>query len=642
MLFRLCFIVAVLLSSTTLYGQNKDPFQRLKELINRSGDPILQTEVNLIHRIDDRLRTPQSEVEDAIVHLSTRVNKADLPYIRFFSTYAVKPQYRDDLILTLSFCMHSLVGISDDPDEGNAGGYYPLAKMDGREFKTYRRVPGSDTLWWIDLREYNWTPQAWETISLGDGYFSEPVVRHDRSGALRLMSGNAVLRADWFVSHVMSSTEQLDLDGENNFYNTLLYAMKKKAPENIEEFRQAWGLDIKKARLIGNEYGSLVTKSEAVARHNRMIFGYRTELGYLYETYDVKNHHGKRDYLEGIILNKRPGGPPEVSDAGEAFATNMLGLQVYALRDGAGNLVEFADPTLARHMSDVIGDARVNVARSCIDCHASGPIPAENTLQEIVNADTKLKFYQKRDSLRLKRTLLSKKFTDSVTENQEYFEKGLKKCNGLEPDENGKLFLNAIRNYRERVDLETAAYECGVTVEEFKNKIVKYNPKFGSRLKLLIQTGEPIPRDLWESPGKDGIPGAFQQAMILINGLTTVTTEKVEKKVIVPKIIEKDTLKQGTINRGIIFNRNSVRPFLHETHRGIALVKYRLVVGGAMVLQQKQQRGRMVVVGRTKLNDEVYGPERIYARDGIRYRYVYFSNGSRGLVEVNKLQIIEE
>lgn len=532
-MIRQTLSVLLILCMTVVASAEESSIAKLQRLIreNQIEQQSFTTQQIIRQPRFDKLRTPQSEVEGAILFLS-KLPEEEASFVRFFSTYAVPADEREDTVLTLSFVLHSLIGISTNLESGNAGGHYPLARRDKGKFKSYRRVPGSDTLWWIDLREFNWTPASWEIISIGEGYFAEPIVSHDRSGVLRLLAGNAVVRADWFIKHAMSTTDQLDLNKGRDFYTTLLYSLNK-SPTTVNEWRTAWGLDINKARSIGNEFGTLVTKSNTIARRNRFLFGYRTELGYLYETYDVKNQTGKRDYLESLFLNKNPGQPPDISDAGEMFASNILGLQVYALRNSSGKLISFGDPSVVRHMNDVLGDVRVRVAHSCLDCHASGPIPAENTLAEFVLSKASLRTYDKRDSLRLKRNLLSQKFRDSVEDNQRLFAKAVKKTNGLGTIENGTLYLRSIVRYSAPVSLEVAAYECGVTSEEFKEAILGSKYKFGARLKLLVKTGEYIPREVWESPGRDGIPGSFQQAMIILNGLTIIEYEElVEERIV--------------------------------------------------------------------------------------------------------------
>jgi len=473
---------------------------------------------------------PNSEVRDAVLFLE-KVPESDRPYIRFFSTYAIPPDLRDKTALTLSFVCHSLTGLSTDPNYV-AGSYYPIAtQSDDNKVIHHRLVPDSNTLYWIDLREYNWTPQSWEAVSKLDPYFVEPVVQHDRNSLLRLLAGNAILRADWFIYHGTDITAQSDRDIETKIYYELLYS-SNTIPKNVEEFRQVWGLDLERARKYNNEYGTVVLRSKTVARHNRILMGYRTEVGWLYETYDVKNEAGRKDYLE--TLPSLQGSPPQVSDAGEIFASNQLHLQVYALRGGDGNLVDFADPTIARHMSDYQDDARVRTAYSCMDCHAAGPIIAENTLQDYKDY-LNPQFPDYISKLKSERVFLGNKFNDSVSDNQKLFERAMKKVNGLTPEKNLENYIEIVDWYRSDLDLIQIAIECGIDEFELIEKIQNSHEVFGvdkvpGRLKLAIHPTNPmfLPRDIWDDSSTAGVPGLFQQAMIIVYGLTEIVDEKIE------------------------------------------------------------------------------------------------------------------
>lgn len=474
-----------------------------------------------------KLKTPDSEVGDAILFLEN-MKDHERRFIRFFTTYAIADQtLRQHEILVTSFLCHSMTGATNKEFVG--GGFYPLAHMDDqKKFVANQLVPGSDTLYWINILDFNWTEQAWETIAKEDPYFVEPIVTHEKNGALRLMAGNAVLRADWFNSYSSDITRQSDVGSQTKIYKELLYGSLGKAPKNVAEFEQAWAIDTKKSRDIGNASAALVTKSKAVARNNRILFGYRTELGWYYRTYDVKHQRGLRDYAENILDFK--GNPPPVFDGGELFATNLLHLQVYDLYDDKENLVDAGDAGLVRHPSDVLADNRVRTAHSCYDCHAAGPIPSENTLREFLRARGKAKVYDYKDQLRINRVLLSTEFDDSINDNQTMFARSLEKTNGLKPEENVKYYLQSVVNYSKPLTIEQAAFECGLTVESFKesvtNKNKVYPDKVPFRLGLLLKTGEPIDRSAWDSPGADGQPGIFQQAMVLIHGLTKIVEKE--------------------------------------------------------------------------------------------------------------------
>lgn len=466
------------------------------------------------------LRTPDLEVEDAIIFLQG-LPENDRNFVKFFTTYPLPEDLRQDSVLVATFLMHSMMGVKGD----SIGGIYPLARIENEEFIPVQQV--SDTLWWFDTRQFNWSIESWEKLASVDGYFVEPVISHEKYSAMRLMSGNAVIRIDWFITHAIDLAKQKDYNSDVRIYREMIYG--DTPPKNVKEFEAAWSIDTEKAREIGNVYAALVTKSREVARHNRLLFGYRTELGWYYRSYDVNHMQGKRDYAESLLDQK--GNPPEIFDGGEIFATNPLYLQVYELYNAKEELAEFGDPTLVRHLGDITNDPRVRTAYSCMDCHAAGPIPSENTINEFIESRLGAYIYDYNDKLRITRTYLSERFEDSIGENQALFAKSLLKINGLTPDENAAALNRLTAWYAKDVNLGQAAFECGLTVDTFVKKVSEeskvYPDRVPIRLALCIANKENIPRDIWESPSVDGIPGLFQQSMVRIHGLTAVTQETI-------------------------------------------------------------------------------------------------------------------
>jgi hypothetical protein len=485
------------------------------------------------------LKTPNDEVEDAIIFLQ-KIPEYDRDFIKFLSTYDIPEELREKAVLTASFIMHSLTGTS--LQEEAVGFYYPLAKQDSKtqKFVPINRV--TDTLWYIDLRHYNWTPAAWELVSQEDGIFVEPIINHRSNSLLRLLSGNAVLKMSWFLRQSTDVTLQVDRGSKTIIYDTLLYA-KNKIPKNGKEFEETWGLKIEEARKRGNEYGTLVTKSKAVARHNRILFAYRTDYGFLHTTYDVKFEEGNRDYVE--TFPKLGGLPPTTFDAKERFATNQNLMQVYALTDQNDNIVPAGDTAAVRHLNDILGDVRVRSAHSCLDCHSAGPLPSENSIKEFIKRKSDLYVKDFKTKARIDRVYLNERFEESIKDTQDLFARGLLKINGLTPEENGKNYLEIIEWYETPVDMKQAAVECGMSEKDFKFKLALGKElgqpgQLAGRLSLLLD-GESIPRTNWDSKGKEGIPGQFQQAMTTIYGLTKIIeTESV-------LIIQKDcNLLSGT------------------------------------------------------------------------------------------------
>ena len=61
--------------------------------------------------------------------------------------------------------------------------------------------------------------------------------------------------------------------------------------------------------------------------------------------------------------------------------------------------------------------------------------------------------------------------------------------------------------------VEQAAIETGVSPNVLQRRLYG---KASGRLSMMIRGREPMPRDSWDSIGFDGVPGGFEQAMVLV------------------------------------------------------------------------------------------------------------------------------
>lgn len=458
-----------------------------------------------------RINSPQSEVEaanDFLVNIAPDIR----PHIRFFSTYNIPEEdtivitseeinrqetvkVKDGIIKTLNFWIHSL-------------SYENIVQ-------NVRKVDGDNDLWWIDIRDYGWTTEAWEKVSQHEPYFREPWIRYQDYEILRVLAGNAIVRADWFIIHTSDVTKQVDRDLPPLYYE-LLYA-KTGVPKTLEEFRAAWGIDIKKIEALQIEKGVIVDKgSSGVSRNNRQISRTRTELGYYYETSDVKTSEGKQDYIEnldplGVSRSDR--------DAGETFTTNKLGLQVYFLYDGNNKRVEFGDPTVVWDRTDP-KDIRVRTARSCIICHADAVNIPQNALSDHLKSGVELLTYNKEYQIALERFYLSP-MGKLFSADKEIFNSAVESINGLSGQANAKLYQEILKWYERALSISHAAQECGVSVEEFKAKCA---PTISGRLGSLVKSEKSVNREIWED--LDG--GIFSQAMLLIH---RIPVEQIKKEI---------------------------------------------------------------------------------------------------------------
>lgn len=442
------------------------------------------------------VKTYNSEIISALDFLS-HVNEEDRSFILFLTTFTVPTSIkvriqdqanpselknislREAMEPVINFTVHSLSG--------------------GTIFKRIVRI--SDTLYCLDIRDYDWTQEALEKVSLADPYFKEPYIDHDLITTLRLEAGNNILRADWFVAHTLDTAKQFDA-GREPLYYELLYA-KTGVPKTLKEFQDKWGIDVNKSIKNKTAKGTIVdTGKSIVALHNRQLFRIRTDSGYYWETQDVKNAEGDRDFIENLVPFLRKDG----FDAGEIITNNKLGLQVYLLTDAKGNRIEFADNAIARDSNKGM-DARVVTARSCIMCHAQGINNAGNALKDLLESGVQLHYNQKEDLLDTASFFLDD-LNESIKEDQAIFTRAVKKATGYPPADIVLMYQKLVDWYESPITFDQSQLELGATAEDI---ILKVSPTTRGHTGHLIKGGT-ISRQTWEEPNR----GAFIEAMLLI------------------------------------------------------------------------------------------------------------------------------
>lgn len=449
-------------------------------------------------------KTPNSELGAAVSFLSGLPPEVQL-HTRFFSTYAVPEELREKAVLTLSFVCHSLIGPGQSEDTA-VGAYYPLAVAKGDKFEPRTLVPGSQTLYYIDLRWFNWSAKAWDEAARQDAYFDVLWLKPENAAL-----ANSVLRADWFIAHATDPTYQQDRDEKRILFREFLYA-NTVPPKTIEEFRKTWGVDAADLQKRQLQFGSLVTTNTTVSLRNRILAFARTPYGNYCETSDVKNDVGVRDYKNNIPLNKPI---PSKRDASETITNNAVGLQVYDLYDGAGNSVEFADATVVRDRSK--NDVRVKTMRSCITCHSAGLIPTENVSEEDLRQGVFINIKDYNDKLKFERVYLSGGAADIIDDGQRIFEKAMMRVNGLDPVQNTKNYEEIMEWYEEPVGLKQAALECGLSEQEYR---IICDQEVSGNLASLVKYNRPIVRSKWDIANQDGVPGEYVRSMLLIHSIS--------------------------------------------------------------------------------------------------------------------------
>lgn len=482
---------------------------------------LLGLALSLSATAQERLRSTDTELRESVGFLQEQVDlykktggregwpEAQVPYIKFFTTYAVPDRLRKDCENSLAFVLNSVQSV-------NSKGYIVRPK----------RVPGSDTLWYADITPFGWSIEQFELLSKLQPFFAEPLIDHRIYNYGRLISGNLLFRADWFVVYVTDVQKQLDKDEKNLPYYFLQYGIGKE-PKNLQDFQKAWRVDIKTIRTESIERGAIINKGDSgVSRHTRQVRRARTIYGAYSETRDVKSHdlsngdiNKPRDFVEDIFA--------EHFDAGEAIANNKVGLQTYLLflgnlnKDKKDNFkrVDPGDTTIVVDNSDK-EDPRVRTAKSCIVCHPLGLNPTTNMVKDL--------FQKKGDILAryddIKEAIISFYLQDLdhlMEEDNRTYERAVRECNGLEPIENAKAYTRIYDWYDKSLDIEQAARECGVTAKEYKEELKAATT---GRLVFLYK-GRAVPRDIWDSSNS----GAYIQSLLLLKRIRIEVTQTVQE-----------------------------------------------------------------------------------------------------------------
>jgi hypothetical protein len=413
-------------------------------------------------------------------------------------------------------------------------------------------VEGSEKrLYWIDLREFNWSPEDWQRVARREPYFREPL---DSATAILLrryieveqdpksMHLEAIVRADWFFRETFES------DRSPSYYDLLFSKFHKRAksetyeeivtpatqdsyqnvrgsdgriyrqlvkgkpavtrtvtknnntsarfPQNENDFERVFGVDkfrdMLKEFKIDTRHGAVVEGSEKsisiVARQNRLIERIQTPISEYYKTFDVKETAGRRDFAE--TLNK-----DFEFDAGEILTGLPSGGMAALLVDNKGAIVETADNRFAIDTSDLKYDARVRTPGSCFICHEQKYIKPKNLIEDMLKSGIDIKFKQKQRAIEARGFFLD--WVDKLENEQSRFEKFILRTSGYRAGENALALKTWRDEYDAPVTKAIAAKELGLPENIFKLIAAKSTK---ARILMLAQ-GDTIPRVTWEKDG---------------------------------------------------------------------------------------------------------------------------------------------
>ena len=389
-----------------------------------------------------------------------QLSAADRPFVRYFSiAHLYNAELNEDRLETYRGALSRLV---------NSLSWQP-------KIVPPRPVDPSRTLLRIDLRNYRWNAGIWETIVAADPYGVTYGTSAEEFCATATLSAAPLVRGDWFLFaasrpplyHDILQLPKLDLDLEAT--------LQVNVSENIRT---------KAVARAG------ITDSQA-SEHNRVIERHHSPLtrGAYWKTYEFSNDDGLKSVKSHPL---GPGGQATNAfdhDGGEIAFHLPNGLQAYMLIDARGNRV---DSPLAGTLRDQNGRDVVNGV-SCMSCHPSGIILADDSVRQMVEASPN-SFTMPEVELVQALYPRQEKLTEVQKKDTERFVNAVIQSGARLADEDPVATLAT--RYEADLSLKLAAAETGLPLDVFLESLEKSTVLIRD-LGLTNVAGKTVPRELF-------------------------------------------------------------------------------------------------------------------------------------------------
>ena len=354
----------------------------------------------------------------------------------------------------------------------------------GREIIKPQPIDPQGTIFYIDLRDYEWEigTNRWTLIEAEYPYnvdFDAPTQTALREKLTNLRAelncDVPFVHVDWFLANASLPPlyhEILDLPLTDRELETRLEV------NVVENIRNAPGRRVWRAGF--NDSG--------VSNHNRVVERHLSRYGAYWKSYDFAGSVGRQNIFTHPLSFTH--------DGGEIIFNLPNGLQAYYLADAGGNRLDAAPINIVRNPA--ASDPTVRNGLSCIGCHTEGMKVFEDKVRGVVEQNTTPPF----DKDRALRLYVEKVEMDSlVAEDTDRFRVALEKTGdvfgGIEPVQR---FHEA---FQRPLGASHAAAAVGLETETFLEKIRESTSlqSFG----LLVLENGTVKRDTWTSNFTDVI-----------------------------------------------------------------------------------------------------------------------------------------
>ena len=346
----------------------------------------------------------------------------------------------------------------------------------GRTIKIPQPIDSKETLFYIDLRDYEWEigTNRWTLMEAEYPYGimfkapTETALREKLTSLQEAMDCEVpFVHVDWFLATASLPPLYHDILGLPETDHELETRLEVNVVENL---RNAAGRRVWRAGF----------SDSGVSIHNRVVERHDSRYGAYWKSYDFAGSVGTQNIFKHPLSFTH--------DGGEIIFNLPNGLQAYLLVDAGGRRLNEAPIRIVRNLA--ASDPTVRNGLSCIGCHTEGMKDFEDQVRGVVQKNPDPPFNKDR-ALQL--------YTDKATMDRLLSEDTTRYREALEAT--GDVFggIESVQRFHEAfqrpVDAAYAAATVGLETETFLKKI-RASANLKSLGVLVLENGT-MKRDTW-------------------------------------------------------------------------------------------------------------------------------------------------
>ena len=348
----------------------------------------------------------------------------------------------------------------------------------GRTIKIPRPIDSEETIFYIDLRDYEWEigTNRWTLIEAEYPYeidFNSPTqtaLREKLTNLREAMDCEApFVHVDWFIATAALPPLYHDILGLPETDRELETRLEVNVVENI---RNAPGKRVWRAGF--NDSG--------VSNHNRVVERHDSRYGAYWKSYDFAGSVGTQNIFTHPLSFTH--------DGGEIIFNLPNGLQAYYLADAGGRRLDEAPIDIVSNPA--ASDPTVRNGLSCIGCHTEGMKAFQDTVRGVIQRNANPPFNKDRAlQLYTDKATMDRLVSDDTVRYRQALEATGGVFGGIEPVQR---FHEA---FQRPLDAAHAAAAVGLETEVFLEKI-RENVSL-QNLGLQVLENSTMKRDAWRS-----------------------------------------------------------------------------------------------------------------------------------------------